>query len=304
MLSWAFTIHKVQGLSLEEGVVNFDLQKQRTFGQGQMYTALSRVSSYDKLFYVGKCEPPSIKMNVSALQEYERLRQNRIFENIEKIIVTDDSITILLLNVRSLSKHSCDIKSEDRLMSNDVLCFRETQLQHQHLPNDIEQYFENFRIFFNNNDNKFLSLAYAFQKDITVITQEDFAGVSICNFRKSSLVSVPLKLMILYKLNSQSLMTFCDYLYYFIEAKEVDIIVGDFNIDACSESGLPQILSEYVQLVEFPTHIRGSTLDHVYVKKSFLEDYKVEIVVLNTYFSDHDAVRVKISKKNIDFMIS
>ena len=40
MLSWERTIHKVQGLSLEEGVVNFDLQKQRTFGQGQMYTAL------------------------------------------------------------------------------------------------------------------------------------------------------------------------------------------------------------------------------------------------------------------------
>ena len=45
MSSWECTIHKVQGLSLEEGVVNFDLQKQRTFGQGQMYTALSRVSS-------------------------------------------------------------------------------------------------------------------------------------------------------------------------------------------------------------------------------------------------------------------
>ena len=189
-------------------------------------------------------------------------------------------------------------------MSNDVLCFTETQLQHQHLLNGIEQYFENFRIFFNNNDNKFLSLVYVFQKDITITSQEDFAGVSICNFRKSSFVSVPLKLMILYKLNNQPLITFYDYLYYFIEAKEVDMIVGDFNIDACSKSILPQILSEYVQLVEFPTHITWSTSDHVYVKKSLLEDYEVEIVVLNTYFSDHDAVRVKISKKDIDFIIS
>ena len=57
-----------------------------------MYTALSRVSSFDKLFCVGKFEPSSIKMNVSALQEYERLRQNSILQNIEKIIVTDDSI--------------------------------------------------------------------------------------------------------------------------------------------------------------------------------------------------------------------
>ena len=182
MLSWACIMHKVQSLSLEKGVVNFDLQKQITFGQGQMYTTLSRVSSYDKLFCVGKFEPSSIKVNVSARQEYERLRQNSIFENIEKIIVTDDKITILLLNVSSLSKHVCYIRRDGRLMSNDVLCFTETQLQHQHLPNGTEQYFENFRISFNNNDNKFPSLAYAFQKDITVITQEDFAGVSICNF--------------------------------------------------------------------------------------------------------------------------
>ena len=144
-----------------------------------------------------KLEPPSIKVNVSALQEYERLRQNSIFENIEKICVTDDTITILLLNVRSHSKHVCDIKSDGRLMENDVLCFTETQLQHQHLLYSIEQYLENFRVFFNNNDNKFLSLAYAFQKDITVISQEDFSGVSICNFRKSLFVSVPLKLMVL-----------------------------------------------------------------------------------------------------------
>ena len=51
---------------------------------------------------MGKFEPSSIKVNVSAMQEYEGLRKNSIFENIKKIIVTDDSIAILLLNVRSL----------------------------------------------------------------------------------------------------------------------------------------------------------------------------------------------------------
>ena len=66
---------------------------------------------------------------------------------------------------------------------------------------------------------------------------------------------------------------------------------------------MPQILAENVQLVEFPTHIAGSTLEDVYARKSFLEDYKVEILILNTYFSDHEAVRVKISKKDIDLMI-
>ena len=75
-----------------------------------------------------------------------------------------------------------------------------------------------------------------------------------------------------------------DYLYYFIKPKEVDIIIDDFNIDAGSKSRLPQILSEYVQLVEFSAHTAGSRLGHVHVKKSFFKSYDVEIVVLNIFF--------------------
>ena len=38
--------------------------------------------------------------------------------------------------------------------------------------------------------------------------------------------------------------------------------------------------------------------------KEVIFGYEIETVVLNTYFSDHDAVRVKISKKEIDFTIT
>ena len=129
----------------------------------------------------------------------------------------------------------------------------------------------------------FWTMLMPFRKT-TVITQENFAGGSTCNFRKGLFVSITLKLMVLYKLNNQPLMTFYDYLYNFTEAKKMDIIVGDFNIEACSKSRLPQILSEFVYLVELPTHIAGSTLDHVYVKKWFLEGYEVNIIALNAYF--------------------
>ena len=67
MLSRKCAIDKVQGLNLEESVVNFRLQKQST----------------------------------STLQENERLCGNSVFENIQKIFVADATITTLLLNVRS-----------------------------------------------------------------------------------------------------------------------------------------------------------------------------------------------------------
>ena len=41
------TSQNVKDTTFKEDVVNFDVQKQRTIGQGQMYTTLSRVSCYD-----------------------------------------------------------------------------------------------------------------------------------------------------------------------------------------------------------------------------------------------------------------
>ena len=50
---WASAVHKFHGLSLEQGVVDFDLRKQRSLGAGQIYTALSRVKTYDNLYCIG-----------------------------------------------------------------------------------------------------------------------------------------------------------------------------------------------------------------------------------------------------------
>ena len=53
MLAWACTVHKVQGLSLHKVVISFELVKQRSFNNGQMYVALSRVTSFIGLFLTG-----------------------------------------------------------------------------------------------------------------------------------------------------------------------------------------------------------------------------------------------------------
>ena len=42
--------------------------------------------------------------------------------------VTSDSLTIILINTRSLRKHSDDILNDMALVNNDVLCLTETQL--------------------------------------------------------------------------------------------------------------------------------------------------------------------------------
>ena len=48
-LAWACTIHKVQGLSLQNVVISFKLHKQKSFNSGQVYVALSRATSLQPL---------------------------------------------------------------------------------------------------------------------------------------------------------------------------------------------------------------------------------------------------------------
>ena len=61
-LAWAANVHMVQGLSLEQGVIDFDLQKQKSFKPGQIDTALSSVKTYDNLYCIREFKKSSIKV--------------------------------------------------------------------------------------------------------------------------------------------------------------------------------------------------------------------------------------------------
>ena len=53
VLAYACTVHKVQGLTLSKAVFSFDLGKQKSFNNGQVYVALSRVHKIDDLYILG-----------------------------------------------------------------------------------------------------------------------------------------------------------------------------------------------------------------------------------------------------------
>lgn len=87
--------------------------------------------------------------------------------------------------------------------------------------------------------------------------------------------------MIPYKLKSQPLPLFSDYLNHMIEAKGPNIIVGNLNIDAFLESRLSHSLASYSQFVDSSTHISELTLDHVYAKNGFQENSYIKVSKLN-----------------------
>lgn len=72
VLAWATTIHKVQGLTLNQIVVDM---KGHAFNAGQAYVAFSRVKSLQGLF-IKNFNPTSIKVSAPVVDEMKRLANN------------------------------------------------------------------------------------------------------------------------------------------------------------------------------------------------------------------------------------
>ena len=79
-----------------------------------------------------------------------------------------------------------------------------------------------------------------------------------------------------------------------------------FNYDflKVSQNKFLDIFTDHVQMVNKPTHISGSLIDHVYIKRALMEEFFNNVTVENIYFSDHDTVRFTIQKKYNDFPIN
>ena len=54
-------------------------------------------------------------------------------------------------------------------------------------------------------------------------------------------------------------------LQYLLETNSIDIIAGNFL--KVSQNKFQDIFTDHVQMVNKPTHISGSLIDHVYINK-------------------------------------
>ena len=91
--------------------------------------------------------------------EYARLKQNELFFTIKGNNISDDTIIVFVHNVQSFSKHIDDIVSDARIINNDIIGFTETEINQSDSTCKIMETLNFFNIDFNNDKNKFLSLA-------------------------------------------------------------------------------------------------------------------------------------------------
>ena len=145
-----------------------------------------------------------------------------------------------------------------------------------------------FNINFNNNENKFLSLAYKCRNDVAVLNKFDANGVSVLSFRKHAFADRVFTLMLVYRKQSMHMQEFFQMLQYLLAPNSIDIIAWDFNYDILkvSQNKFLDIFTDHVQMVNKPIHISGSLIDHVYNKKALMEEFFTNITAENNYFSD------------------
>ena len=94
-----------------------------------MYVALSRITSINELYLIGKYNKAALKVNESAKGGYGRLRTESFFKSQTQNRVIESAITISLLNTRSFKTQFRDILMEKHLLGNDILCLTETELE-------------------------------------------------------------------------------------------------------------------------------------------------------------------------------
>ena len=148
------------------------------------------------------------KVNKDTLVEYERLKESDLFSTLKGSIISDDTITILVHNVRSLSKHVNDIVSHSRIMNNDIIGLAEKLTSLSDSTCSIVETWNFFNINFNNSDDKFLSLDYRHRNNVAVLDKFDTKGVSIFSFKKHDLADRVFTLKLVYRKHSSGCKNF------------------------------------------------------------------------------------------------
>ena len=103
--------------------------------------------------------------------------------------------------------------------------------------------------------------------------------------------------MLLYRSPNSSRTSFFSPLEYFLRHYCIDIVLGDFNINTLNGANvnLQDIFLNYTLLVNEPTHISGSLIDHVYVyNETFQKLLPSKTEAPRIYFSDHNAVKFRL----------
>ena len=300
LLAWAVTIHKVQGMTMDEIVVDMSRNK-GPFQKGQAYVAFSRVKTYNGLHLINY-DRHQIRANGRVRAEMDRLRKEKKLPTIPIAMIWNlptECVSMVHLNAQGLRYRGrtkqIDIQEDKEMQAVDILCITETHFE----VNDAVD----TKMFWKEKDGQMYRRERQGRKGggVIVVVSDKYTSNHLHIASPLEVVGVevycPNKVVILCLyvppgLNKFSVSKEIERIVQDICNKTDQIIaVGDFNEDLFKIEGNKSILDTFQKLgftqsVQHPTTDYGSLLDHVYSRS--IEDIATD--VQDAYYSDHDKV--------------
>ena len=142
-------------------------------------------------------------------------------------------MNITLLNIRSLHKHSIDIKFDSNLTTSDIIFLTETQLLPQSNDNEIVNNLQGFTLHRQDHtSDRYSSLALCYKDNIIINQCDYFSSINAVKYVLSNDVNqFRTTVLLLYRKHSCNVLQYIDTLHYILNSHDIDMILGDFNIN-------------------------------------------------------------------------
>ena len=134
---------------------------------------------------MGQIESRHIKANPKVHEEYERLRSSASVSTpfMQHDCPCRSVLTLSLLNVRSLRKHSKDIRFNLQLFKSDILALTETQLLPNDSDNEITDNLKPFKIYRQDYiTDKYSSMAVCTRDTVQMVDCEYYPSLNALKF--------------------------------------------------------------------------------------------------------------------------
>ena len=298
-LAWAVTIHKCQGLTLPEIVVDMSPNK-GTYQPGQAYVAFSRVRELSKLHIVNYTRT-QIKVSKNVGKEMERLRTNVLPQKPQHLFQqVTGHINVLHINIANIKIKMADIQDDDIFKYAHVISINETYLsQTDKLTPQIMHLTPDFTIFRKDRNNNGGGVALIVNQSLSpeLITIDTPCEVVVVK------MSIPTEMVIMstYRPPSTPIHSFTHEMSQIITLfNDMPVcVIGDFNEDILltkkTQCCTMFRIKGFKQMVTKPTRDTGTLIDHIYTN----EKLHIQTDVSDCYYSDHDYVLCTISKDTI-----
>ena len=296
-LCFATTAHKFQGQTVvKPKKIAVDLKT--VFAAAQTYVMLSRVQSIEQLFILNSLHKDKFYADGRALEELNRLNSKSMNSNPPPWEQNNENfVKIFSLNCQSLQGKVNHIQNDEIVTKSDVICLSETWLLSEESTANVQ--IDGY-VLHANRVGRGKGIATYFRQNMF----QHVKDVKETFFQITKLTSESLDIISVYRSQEGLIDQLLNDITNNINWQKSTLICGDFNVcyNIDKSNKLIATLENlgFKQLVQEATFIKGSLIDHVYLRECGAIT-AVDCCLYSPYYCamDHDALLTTIRKEQI-----